>query len=727
LNTPTAVAVDVHANLFVADFNNSRVLEYDIPLQTAAPTSACHLSPCAATAVFGQSGSFTSATCGSGDAKTLCIPNGVGVDAAEHVFIADSGNNRVLEYTEATLPPRNVTASSVFGQGDNPPSFVTRFCNFGNDTSDVGHLGPDSMCGPDGVWVDALSNLWVADASNHRILRFATSKPAANLVLGQNTFTQNANDDLGFTAGTKGSPVLWGAAAVAIDTSVPANRVYVADRNNNRVLGWNSVTALATGQPATLVIGQSSMVSNSINLGLGASAKSIYSPTGVAVDEAGRLYVADSGNSRVLEYDAPFGGCTVSPCVGPAATRVFGQNGSFTSGSCANGAGSNPKPAANLMCIPWNIAVDHLGHLYVADTGNSRVLVFNAPLAKQSPNIVIGQPRVSAKAPYTFTAAPTNFTSNIGFNGAPGSNNAVNRLGMFTPYAVAVDSADNLYVADTQNNRVLVVPEGAVPSNVTPSEVIGQPSGSGSGIAPAPANFTSSICFGDSNLTDPFHVNALGLCDPIGVALDPSGNLYVSDNRNSRVLEFNHPLTNQRADIVFGQGANGALATAFTSDVCYGASVIVPPSATGLKSMGRRRKFRRQPVRGGLFQQPGPAIPSAIGDANRNADQDTDPHTNREAYAKANTEAHLTWCQRVESNSARPVRDGVGFGHNPGEEVTEFRRERRGNFDPTIMVLVQFSNGVCGRLMLNEFREEVPWRPIGQGRAARISVCSYRG
>jgi hypothetical protein len=41
--------------------------------------------------------------------------------------------------------------------------------------------------------------------------------------------------------------------------------------------------------------------------------------------------------------------------------------------------------------------------------------------------------------------------------------------------------------------------------------------------------------------------------------------------------------------------------------------------------------------------------------------------------------------------------------------------ERRGNFDPTIMVLVRFSNGVCGRLMMDEFREEVPWRPIGQG------------
>jgi hypothetical protein len=74
----------------------------------------------------------------------------------------------------------------------------------------------------------------------------------------------------------------------------------------------------------------------------------------------------------------------------------------------------------------------------------------------------------------------------------------------------------------------------------------------------------------------------------------------------------------------------------------------------------------------------------------------------------------------------RPVRDRAGFGHNPGEEVTELRRERRSsNFDPTIIVLVQFSNGVCGRLKLDEFREEVPWADwAGIARARR--GCAWR-
>jgi hypothetical protein len=71
----------------------------------------------------------------------------------------------------------------------------------------------------------------------------------------------------------------------------------------------------------------------------------------------------------------------------------------------------------------------------------------------------------------------------------------------------------------------------------------------------------------------------------------------------------------------------------------------------------------------------------------------------------------------------KPVRDGAGFGHNPGEEVMELRRERRGNFDPTIMVLVRFSNGVCGRLMLDEFRDvAADWAGIARARRG----CAWR-
>ena len=82
-----------------------------------------------------------------------------------------------------------------------------------------------------------------------------------------------------------------------------SGNLYVADEGNSRVLEYN--TPLSTDTTADLVFGQGgSFTSAVINSG-GVSASSLYYPTGVAVDAGGNLYVADYGNHRVLEYDKP--------------------------------------------------------------------------------------------------------------------------------------------------------------------------------------------------------------------------------------------------------------------------------------------------------------------------------------------------------------------------------------------------------------------------------------
>jgi DNA-binding beta-propeller fold protein YncE len=115
--------------------------------------------------------------------------------------------------------------------------------------------------------------------------------------------------------------------AVAIDTSVTPNRVYVADTANNRVLGWSNISAFTTHAAANIVIGQPNAYTTGCNNG-GISATSLCSPEGVAVDEAtGNLYVADTSNHRVLFYLSPFTTDT-------AADDVFGQYGSFNTNYC---------------------------------------------------------------------------------------------------------------------------------------------------------------------------------------------------------------------------------------------------------------------------------------------------------------------------------------------------------------------------------------------------------
>ena len=165
---------------------------------------------------------------------------------------------------------------------------------------------------------------------------------------------------------------------------------------------------------------------------VGASANSLCKPFGVAVDGAGNVYVADSGNSRVLEYDKPLaGGDTV-------ADEVFGQPNGFATAGCNRGG----QPGAANLCAPGYVAVDSTGNLYVSDRNNSRVLEYDNPLASDTvADHVLGQ----------FGS----FTSGICNNSDNNLRPAVNAGSLCAPAGLALDGSNNLYVADAANSRVL--------------------------------------------------------------------------------------------------------------------------------------------------------------------------------------------------------------------------------------------------------------------------------
>src|SRR5208282_2597529 len=159
-------------------------------------------------------------------------------------------------------------------------------------------------------------------------------------------------------------------------------------------------------------------------------------------DANGNLFVADTGNNRVLEFSSPFAQCTSLPCVGAPASLVFGQGSAgnnFTTDDCYDGQSGNPAVSAGGLCEPAGVAVDSSGNLWVADAGNNRVLEYANPLGtgNVTADLVIGQ-----------GSAGNAFTSNS--CSAAGDPDHV-----CSPDAVAVDSNGNLYVADSNNDRVL--------------------------------------------------------------------------------------------------------------------------------------------------------------------------------------------------------------------------------------------------------------------------------
>jgi sugar lactone lactonase YvrE len=345
-----------------------------------------------ATVVFGQQGSFTSSTQNNGvSASSLSIAVGVGVDSASIVYIVDRSNSRVLMYA-----PGSTTASRVFGQ----------LGNFTSKTANKGGISSNSLSSPQVVVVDSASNVYIADSSNSRVLMYAPGSTTASRVFGQlGSFTSSnggiSADSLSFPNG------------VAVDS---AGNVYIADSSNSRVLMY------APGSTtASRVFGQlGSFTSNTANNG-GVSADSLSFPNGVAVDSASNVYIADSLNNRVLMY-AP--GSTT-------AFRVFGQLGSFMSYTINKGGIS-----ADSLSFPTGVAFDSASNVYIADSSNSRVLMY-APGSRIASR-VFGQ--------------LGSFTSSAQNNGG------ISATSLNQPGGVAFDSASNFYIADEDNNRVLGMP-----------------------------------------------------------------------------------------------------------------------------------------------------------------------------------------------------------------------------------------------------------------------------
>jgi sugar lactone lactonase YvrE len=337
LASPFEAVLDASGNLFIVEYSNQRVRRVD------AATGV--ITTVAGNGTYGFAGDGGPATSAS-----LGYPTGVAVDAAGHVYIADRDNQRI----------RRVDAGT---------GIITTVAGTGAETysGDGGPAADAALFRPTDVAVDADGNLFIADTYNNRIRKVDAATGIITTVAGAGTYGF-AGDGGPATAATFRNPV-----ALAVDA---AGNLFIADVDSMRIRKVDAATGLITtvvGNGATGFAGD----------GGPAIDASLFAPSGVAVDAAGNLYVADTFNHRVRRVDA---GTGVIATV--AGTGMFGYGGD-----------GGPADAAALA-YPNGVAVDGAGNLLIADRHNNRVR-----------KVAVGTVRTGNPAIYTFTITNTSLAS----------------------------------------------------------------------------------------------------------------------------------------------------------------------------------------------------------------------------------------------------------------------------------------------------------------------------
>lgn len=367
LQLPVGIAVDGAGNLYIADSANNaiRKITTDGNINTIAglgPTGA------------GFSGDTAAAT-----AANLDGPLDVAVDKNNNVYIADTNNANVRKITS------DGNINTVAGSTGIVSGVVTVKFGYAGDGAAATSA---ELAGPAGVAVDSSGNIYIATYTDNRIRKVAAT--------GGNISTFAGNSGYGF-AGDGGPALnsqLSAPRGICLDS---AGNLYLADRWNNRIrkIAGGSISTIAGNGLANF--GGDNGAATSAQLSV---------PDGVAVDNAGNVYISDFLNNRVR---------MVSPA---GVITTYAGNG--LSGFSGDGG---PATSAELS-QPAGLVVDAAGNLYIADSNNSVV-------RKVTPAGVIS------------TVAGTG-----GSQGYSGDGGAATSAKMMAPFGVAVDSSGNLYIAD---------------------------------------------------------------------------------------------------------------------------------------------------------------------------------------------------------------------------------------------------------------------------------------
>jgi len=430
LSLPQGVALDSAGNLYIADTGNHVIRKVD---------TSGKITTIAGTGVAGHTSD------GPGTATTMKLdePRGLAFDGAGNLLIADTCNHRIRRLDGPSLTPMRTIAGggpAGCGAGD----FID---NQQPATSARLNRPTDVAVGTGGVY-------FIADSCNQRV-RKVDATDTMTTVAGSGAVGCGSGG-FGGDSGPATSALLNQPSGIAVGGS----DLYIADTNNcrlRRVSGGTISTAAGTGTCG--YGGDGGLATSALVNGL----------SGVTVDTAGNVHIADTQNHRLRFIDVT--NSFISTVAGTGAPKFCGDGGVAVASSCVN--------------APEGLAVNAAGDLYIADAQNHRVRY------------------VKVTDGHIYTVAGK------GEAGFCGDDEAATSACLNAPADVAVASDGTLYISDRLNNRIRAVsPGGDSVVNGGPGETITTFAGDG----------TTAVLNG-----------------PRGLALDDAGDLYIADTDNCRV------------------------------------------------------------------------------------------------------------------------------------------------------------------------------------------------
>ena len=524
---PFGIAVDAAGDLFIADSSNSRIRRVD------GKTGI--ISTIAGTGVIGFSGDGGLATI-----ATLSSPSSIALDPAGNLFFTDSGNNLI----------RRIDAFT---------GLITTVAGLPGTHGYTGDLGPAiaaTLNNPNGIAFDSAGNLYLADTANHAIRKISPAGIISS-VAGR-----------GFPAfsGDGGPAVSAGLNSPWSVTPAPAGGLYIADQNNNRIRFIDASGTIST------VIGTGDAAYGGDN-GPAPQAQ-LNVPASVAIDVAGNLYIADSGNNRVRKISAKTN----------IVTTIAGNSGESISGD------SGPADQAGLYG-PYTLALDNQGSLLIADVFHNRIrkVAANAATLQFKPMRVgrIASPLAQTlendgNAPLTLgTLVPTS-QSQLDPNGttcdpaAPLSPEAQCLLSLQFAPTVTGNPVDGLFTAnsDAANSPSVVTLTGQVldvdPASVAVTSSV-NPSTTGS-----PITFSVTVSSGGSTPTG--QVTLLDANIPLGTAQLAAGGL--ASFTTSTLTSGQHTITVAYAGDTSNSSAVSSPVLQLVKDVQAATTTLIASSAS---------------------------------------------------------------------------------------------------------------------------------------------------